>query len=131
MLKKRMKDYVCEVCFYQLKSCKCVGGSPYRMIMIDEEIQEHIRILKDKKYITTGSCAGHQEICFCTYISFAIDYDFGSMQLPKDFVYNKKRRTITYEYQRGLSKECFKKLRKEKLNDLLEWCRTLPTSEIR
>jgi hypothetical protein len=121
-------NYVCPYCWNTINKCTCDLFPPYHLILIDENIQEHIRILNEKGYCTTGCCEGHSKICISTYISFSRDY-FEDMCIPEGFKYNKKKKMIVYAYSTRLSKEKMEELKKEKLEILLEWCRSLPNRE--
>lgn len=118
-------NYICPYCWHTLNKCTCDLFPPYHLIFIDSNIQEHIRILNEKGYRTTGCCEGHMKVCINTYIAFANDY-FKDIEIPNGFKYNKKRKTIAYTYSTTLTKEKMEKLKKEKLDTLLEWCKNLP-----
>lgn len=125
---KSYKDYVCPNCFHTLDNCEC-ELRPYSLIMIDSGIQEHIRILRSKGYITTGCCESHEEICISIYISFNVDYGFGAIiKLPEGFKFNKKKNAIIYDFNKKLSREEIEKEKKNKLIELLEWCKNLPNN---
>lgn len=125
-MEKFYKDYVCYNCFRTLDKCECTHR-PYNLIMIDGGIQDHVRTLREKGYITTGCCESHDEICVSIYISFAIDYGFGeNISLPDGFRFDKNKRMIVYNFNRNLSKEEIKAEKEKKLNELLEWCNDLP-----
>lgn len=118
-------NYVCPYCWHTLNKCTCDLFPPYHLILIDENIQEHIRILNEKGYRTTACCEGHMKVCINTYIAFADDY-FQDVGTPEGFKYNKKRRTIAYTYSAKFTKEQMEEIKKEKLETLLEWCKMLP-----
>jgi hypothetical protein len=95
--------------------------------MIDNGIQEHIRTLRNKGYITTGCCESHEDICISIYISFNTNYGFGTtIQLPEGFKFNKNKNAIIYDFNRKLSREEIEERKKNKLIELLEWCKNLP-----
>lgn len=119
--KSAYMEYVCPYCFNTLNNCTCELFPPYHLILIDKNIQEHIRILNEKGYRTTNCCEGHGN----TYITFANDY-FKQTETPLGFKHDEKRRMITYSYSTKLSKEEKKNLQKEKLQELLDWCKNLP-----
>lgn len=121
-------NYVCPYCWNTLNKCTCDLFPPYHLIFIDEGIQEHVRMLNEKGYCTTGSCEGHRKVCISTYISFSRDY-FEDIGIPDGFKYDKKKKMILYAYSTRLSKEDMKELKKEKLEILLKWCRSLPNRE--
>ena len=125
---KLYRDYVCPNCFNTLDNCEC-ELRPYNLIMIDSGIQEHIRTLRNKGYVTTGCCESHEEICISIYISFNMDYGFGTIiQLPEGFKFNKKKNAIIYDFNRKLSREEIEVKKKNKLTALLEWCKNLPNN---
>ncbi len=119
-------NYICPHCWNTLNNCTCDLFPPYHLIFIDKNIQEHIRILNEKGYRTTGCCEGHRKVCVNTYIAFTKDY-FNNTDMPEGFKYNKKRRIVTYTYSSKLTKESMEELKKEKLETLLEWCKSLPS----
>ena len=114
-------NYVCPYCFNALNNCTCELFPPYHLILIDKNIQEHIRILNEKGYRTTGCCEGHGN----TYIAFANDY-FKDVEAPSGFKYHKNKRMFSHSYSSKLTKEEARELKKEKLEVLLEWCKSLP-----
>lgn len=118
-------NYVCPYCWNTINKCTCDLFPPYHLILIDEGIQEHIRILNEKGYHTTGCCEGHDKVCINTYIAFARDY-FKETDIPEGFKYNKKKRMINYTYSTKLKRDNIKELKREKLEVLLEWCKNLP-----
>lgn len=125
---KSYRDYVCPNCFNMLDDCEC-ELRPYHLIMIDNGIQEHVRTLRNKGYITTGCCESHEEICISIYISFAQDYGFGTtVQLPEGFKFNKRKNAIVSDFNRKLSRTEFESEKKKRLNALLEWCMNLPNN---
>lgn len=123
--KNAYMNYICPYCWHTLNNCTCDLFPPYHLIFIDKNIQEHIRILNEKGYHTIGCCEGHRKVCINTYIAFAKDY-FKDMDIPKGFKYHKKRRMIAYAYSTRLTKKEMENLKKEKLETLLEWCKSLP-----
>lgn len=118
-------NYICPYCWHTLNNCTCDLFPPYNLIFIDKNIQEHIRILNEKGYRTTGCCEGHRDVCINTYIAFAKDY-FKDMNTPDGFRYDKKRKMVAYTYSTRLTKKNMEELKKEKLKVLLEWCKNLP-----
>ena len=127
--KEAYNNYVCPYCWYTLNKCICDLFPPYHLIFIDKNIQEHIRILNEKGYHTTGCCEGHRERCINTYISFPKDY-FKELSTPEGFKYDKKRRTITYTYSTNLSEKEMEILKAEKLAVLLQWINSLPSRRV-
>lgn len=118
-------NYVCPYCWNTLNKCTCDLFPPYHLLLIDKNIQEHIRLLNKKGYLTTGCCEGHREVCINTYISFADDY-FNNVSAPDGFKYDKGKRMVTYTYSTKLEEEKMEELKKEKLEALLKWCKNLP-----
>jgi hypothetical protein len=127
--KNAYMNYICPYCWNTLDNCTCDLFPPYHLILIDRNIQEHIRILNEKGYRTTACCEGHREVCLNTYIAFANNY-FGDIKAPDGFEYDKQRRIVTYTYSKKLTKEEMEELKKEKLNKLLKWCNDLPNLSI-
>ena len=127
--KEAYMNYVCPYCWNSLNKCSCDLFPPYHLILIDRNIQEHIRVLNGKGYRTTGCCEGHMEICTNTYIAFANNY-FDHISVPEGFKYDKKRKTISYVYSNKITKEEMEELKKEKLITLLEWCHSLPSGNM-
>lgn len=123
-------NYVCPYCWHTLNKCTCDLFPPYHLIFIDKDIQEHICMLNEKGYRTTGCCEGHMKVCLNTYISFADNY-FKDTGIPDGFRYDKKRRMITYTYSTKLTKEKMEEIKKEKLDTLLEWCESLPNRSMK
>lgn len=119
-------NYVCPYCWNTLDNCTCKLFPPYHLIFIDKNIQEHIRILNRKGYLTTACCEGHRKVCINTYIAFADNY-FKDTGTPEGFKYDKKRRMVTFTYSMKLTKKKMEELKKEKLETLLEWCKSLPS----
>ena len=68
--KKLYEEYVCLKCFNQLNKCVCKNYPPKELIHIDKDIQEHIRILNQKGYLTKYCCAGH----LCEYKKGITEY---------------------------------------------------------
>ena len=122
--KEEYINYVCPNCMNTLDLCICTLFPPYYLIHIDKNIQEHIRILNKKGYRTMYCCEGHNAGSN-TYITFSFDY-FSDIGTPKGFKYDKKRRTISYVYSMKLKEETIKKIKTEKLAELLEWIKSLP-----
>lgn len=119
-------NYICPYCWNTLDDCTCELFPPYHLILIDRNIQEHIRLLNQKGYRTTACCEGHRTICLNTYIAFSDNY-FADTGLPEGFEWDKKRRIVTYTYPMKLTEEEMEELKKEKLETLLEWCKNLPS----
>lgn len=107
-----------------MDNCKC-DALPYGIILIDKNIQEHVRVLNKKGYRTINCCEGHRTDCINTYIEFANDY-FNDIETPSGFTYNKRRRIITYTYSYKLTENEMEEMKEKKLAELLEWCKSLP-----
>lgn len=122
-------NYVCPYCLYTLDKCVCDLFPPHHLIHIDENIQEHIRILNKKGYKTKYCCEGHG-VGTNTYILFIMDY-FKDIDMPDNFKYVKSKRLLTYSYSTKLTKEKAEKLKKENLKLLLEWCENLPDKSVK
>lgn len=116
-------DYVCPNCWYQINNCKC-RFKPYTLLFIDENIQEHIRILNTKGYQTRYCCESHNKKGGnLIYISFITNYN---LELPLGFTYDQKHNSINYYIKKSeLNK--FEQVKKEKLDILLKWCKELPS----
>ena len=123
--KEAYMNYICPYCWHTLDNCTCDLFPPYHLIFIDQNIQEHVRILNEKGYRTTACCEGHRKVCLNTYVAFANDY-FKNIDMPDGFKHDKKRRTISYVYSSKLTEEKMEEIKKEKLETLLEWCKSLP-----
>ena len=125
--KEAYLNYVCPNCWNTLDKCICNLFPPYHLILIDQGIQEHIRVLNNKGYHTIGCCEGHRDVCISTYISFAQDYFTVEIELPKGFIYNANKRIIVHEYKsRNLTKDEFEEEKSQHIERLLLWCRKLP-----
>lgn len=118
-------NYVCPYCWNTLNNCTCDLFPPYHLILIDKNIQEHISVLNGKGYRTTGCCEGHAKVCINTYITFAKDY-FDNVDIPDGFKYNQKKKMIAHTYSTKLTKAKMEELKKERLETLLKWCKSLP-----
>ena len=127
-------NYVCYNCFNNVAECTCSNSSverldntslPTCLIMIDRNIQEHIRMLNNKGYVTNFCCEGHHH-GDCAYISFTLNHDFGGT-LPKGFVKKKNSHGGCSIYGTYKSKKkTFQEEKDELLKNLLEWCESLP-----
>ena len=127
-MEKSYKNYVCPECFNTIDKCEC-KLKPYHLIMIDNGIQEHIRTVRAKGYLTTGCCESHDEICLCIYISFDRDYGFGNtIPLPDGFIFNRGKYSVVYNFKKNLLKEEIQAIKKKKLDELLKWCKNLPNN---
>ena len=116
--KKHSKNYVCPICFNQIQNCTCICP-PYTLIMVDNGIQEAVRSLNQKGYITVDSCEGHFEnILPNTYISFEQRIE----TCPVGF--NNEGKVIRKIYNCS-SKTAFEKEKREALKNLNTWANNL------
>lgn len=122
-------NFVCPFCWNTLDNCTCEFYPSYYLILIDRNIQKHIRILNEKGYRTTACCEGHRKVCLNTYIAFAQNY-FEDTEMPDGFKYNKKRRIVEYIYSRKLTEDEMEGLKKQRLEALLKWCENLPNRSV-
>jgi hypothetical protein len=120
-------NYVCPYCWNTLDKCSCSLFPPYSLVFVDKNIQEHIRILNNKGYCTSGCCEGHTEVCISTYITFCDEYFGEDLVLPEGFFYNKKKRMVYHGYKvNQLTSKEFEMEKRKKLTALLRWCKGLP-----
>lgn len=124
-------NFVCQSCFNKLDECTCEVFPPYGLIFIDQNIQEHIRILRNKGYRTSGCCESHYNSdCNNIYISFGSDYGFGStIPLPEGFTFMKRKCAIVYKYKSKIKEADMLAEKELKLKELLDWCNNLPEIE--
>lgn len=119
-------NYVCPNCFYTMDKCVCEVYPAYSATWIDKGIQEHIRILNEKNYLTSYSCESHSNKD-SIYISFYGDYGIGeNVSVPDGFKYVKRRKTMEYNYKNNISMKEFEREKEKALGILLEWCKSLP-----
>ena len=122
-------DYVCEKCFHRPMECTC-NFKPWSLRFIDRGIQEHVRILNEKGYITNGCCESHYKgVCTNINICFIRDYGFGkTLPLPDGFKAMKSHNAIIYEYKniKKITEEEMNAQKEVQMDKLLEWCRSLP-----
>lgn len=124
--KESYLNYVCPHCFCTLDKCKCDCNLPYYLIWVDKGIQEHVKVLNQKGYRTNDSCESHSKY-MNMYISFVCDYGFGdTLPLPNGFKRMKKNGAVSVLYNNKITDEEFEMQKKEHLNNLLEWCNSLP-----
>lgn len=127
------RNYVCPVCWSQLSKCNC-KLFPYYLIHIDEHIQDHIRILVNKGYITSACCEGHYDpnIGIHPYIKFNYNYNFGlsTDPLPEGWTCDKhgiiRCKIYKDSKRKKYTEEEANKIKKEKLDQLLIWINNLP-----
>ncbi len=125
--KKMMENYVCPICFNQLDKCICKSYPPWSLIMVDKGIQEVVRILNNKGYITKASCESHYDGNHILYVSFLMDFPF-SIPVPDGLKYNKIHKIIEYRFKKKdlESKEKFDAIKAQKIELLTEWVKQLP-----
>lgn len=115
------KDYVCPRCFNTIDKCTC-PVQPRELVNIDSGIQEQIRILNTKGYITRHCCESHDPEGGI-YIAFAKDYGFEKM--PSGFFYRKRTNAMYHLYKCKNDMEKFNKDKQDHLDKLLDWCNNL------
>ena len=121
-------NFVCPQCFHRLNECTCRFFPPWQLIFIDQNIQDHVRILNEKGYITNGCCEGHYtgKPGANTAICFVRDYpQITGSALPDGFAYNRGKKAVWHFYDAGLNRKAFDLEKTAALIRLLEWCRAL------
>lgn len=122
-MRRTHEDYVCPYCFRRVEECVC-KLPPWSLIMIDGGIQEHIRLLNEKEYITNGCCEGHYKShCTEPYVSFVKEYDFEA--IPDGFTYNRKRKMIVGHKIKGDTLEIYEANKNILLENLKKWVENL------
>lgn len=121
----RYKDYVCPVCYNTLDSCTC-KNQPWRLIMIDKNMQEIIRTLNKKGYITTNCCESHYNRTISIYVQFLDVYEFPN--LPDTFTLSRDKKSVGYRFTAKDRKtlEGYEKLKAEKIDIFKKWANDLP-----
>lgn len=126
-------NYVCPRCYSTLDQCKCVAA-PYELIWIDRNIQEHIRILNQKGYMTGGCCESHYGAPYSTSMHVVFVHSFGLgevVPIPDGFTYDRKRRALMFQYKQRIAEKEMQSQKEEKLTELLQWCNELrPFKEV-
>lgn len=116
-------EYVCASCFHSLDECTC-RYRPTTLFHIDRNIQDCIRVLNEKGYMTRSCCESHYENGITEiYILFVSEHPFRS--LPEGFKANKIKNRIGCMMNTKVSKEQYEVTKKDALNKLLEWCKEL------
>ena len=94
--------------------------------MIDVNIQEVVRLLNEKGYMTIGCCESHFGGNCNLYVAFNMHYE--NIGLPNGFLYAKGKTAINYTFKKDEreNKEKYEKVKAEKLVALLEWAQALP-----
>ena len=122
-------DYVCPNCFRQLEVCQCTCR-PLYLIHVDFEIQECVRVLNEKGYITQYSCSSHleeyQRCGFSEMYLYIVNWIELGNTCPEGFKKDKKNNIFRYHYSKKLTDEEFIKEKNKQLNHLLNWCKRLP-----
>ena len=119
--KSAYMNYVCPKCFHKLHECSCSYFPPWSLLFIDERIQDHVRILNEKGYVTNGGSN--------TAICFELDYPeiiFSTM--PEGFKYNRAKKAVWHFYDANKGKKDFETEKTVALIKLLDWCRGLPVN---
>ena len=126
------ENYVCTQCLHQVLECTCETYPRYNLLWIDKNIQEHVRILNDKGYITNYSCESHAPNDII-YINFSGKYGLGeTIQIPEGFKHVKSYNQIEHWYgkdskaRKKMAQEEFEAEKKRHLDILLGWCKSLP-----
>lgn len=120
------EQYVCPHCFYTLDKCTCSAFPQYSILWVDKGIQEHVRIMNSKGYVTRYSCESHDKN---DTINISFYNDIGiekTVQLPEGFTKSKGCIGIEYKYPSNITDEQFEKLKEKQLGILLDWCESLP-----
>lgn len=126
--KAMYNQYVCPNCFNKIYQCTC-NFLPQSLIQIDEGMQENIRILNAKGYVTTGCCESHytKDGRPSMYICFAKPYEAViETELPRNFSYDIKKHGIVRVWPKGLSRSEFEAQKAPSLFYLRKWCDQLP-----
>lgn len=119
------KRYVCYRCFKRVNECTCKFYPPHSLIMIDEGVQDAVRMLNEKGFGTIGCCESHYKgVCQCIYVAFA-EVNPPSPNLPEGFKWLKSKRSIIHEYNRHITAEDFEVEKTKHLKILREWADTL------
>ena len=125
--KQAYNNFVCPKCFHQLNKCTCRYFPPWQLIFIDEHIQDQIRILNEKGYVTTGCCESHFDMPGSwPHVCFNMDYPEITAHLPTGFRYVKGKHAVCRILPDKLTQEDHAAMKADALNNLLEWCRALP-----
>ena len=122
---KLLDYYVCQNCFSRIMDCECAHFPSGTLIYLDKGIQEHIKILRSKGYITTSSCESNNpkvgiQITFSRYNGIE------GLEPPDGFRVQPNGTAVEYLYPNGMTMEEFKVEKQKRLDTLLEWCKSLP-----
>lgn len=125
------ENYVCPRCFHKLPDCTCPGSTPpYQILWIDENIQEHVRILNEKGYLTEYSCESHSPKGTTHIMFYGGRNPSKDIPLPNRFKWHDKYNKFFAEYDKKMSLEDYQLEKKKNLDALLEWCNELPNNNI-
>jgi len=124
---KKVYDlYVCPFCFRRINKCACETYPSWWLIMIDEQMQDIIRICNVDKGWKTGSCCeSHFGGCPNLYISFGGFYELKEIEPPEGFKWDKKEVTVLFT-NKEKQEDKFNEVKAEKLRLLREWVENLP-----
>lgn len=119
-----VREYVCPHCFNQIDECSC-DVLPGHLVLIDEGVQEHVRILNEKGYATMFCCESHS-VHQNLYIAFAPNEEALSA-LPAGFAFGRDNgwATVKFDIDAGLSDQEAEAMRQKALASLLSWCEAL------
>lgn len=128
--KQAYNNFVCPKCFRQLNKCTCPYFPPWTLIFIDEHIQDQVRILNEKGYVTTGCCEAHFDMPGSwTHVCLQENYPEIVEHLPVNYKYMKGKHAIYFAYPQGLTEEEHAAMKEKALSVLLDWCKGLPARE--
>ena len=130
--KPRLTEYVCASCFRRPDDCVCGDSLPESLLVIDEGIQEHVRILNEKGYETSYCCESHNPLGNL-YIMFRSARGLEAAPPPPSG-FKSKCRGVVIEHMYGKDSRARRKMTHEEferekeacLASLLEWCKSLP-----
>ena len=116
--RKSICNYVCPFCFNQIEDCTC-DFAPYSLIMVDNNLQEAVRKLNQKRYFTVDCCEGHYNFSIPnTYISFVRPVKLPNF--PIGFDYEKEGNVIRKIYNVETEEE-FKEAQREAIQSINDW----------
>ena len=136
-------SYQCWGCGKPVDHCTCQNGPNWRLGHMDYALLKHMRILNSKNYDAMFCCEGHDSFAefFIEFTSSEIYYEYNHENpqenmppLPQGFkaeCYDDGvgvTITIT-DSSDGLTPEEFKARKAELIEQLLEWCKSLPKTE--
>lgn len=121
MSKYRYKDYVCPQCWQKITKCKCKYQS-WALIMIDEAIQDAIKILNNKRLKTEYCCAGHYK-GEGAYTEIQVQFFKKPNSYPEGWT--NRDRNIWYGFEPRNENE-FKEIQKREIENLIKWANSNP-----